>query len=319
MPNDSRVVVVTGASAGVGRAIAHEFGRHGAKVALIARGREALEQVKFEIEQLGGEAFVAVADVSSWDKVLQASQDILAQWGHIDVWVNNAMVSVFAPVAETTAEEYRRVTEVTYLGYVHGTLAALQHMRARSQGAIIQIGSALAYRSIPLQSAYCAAKHAILGFTESLRVELLHDKSPITVTMVELPAVNTPQFRWVRSKLPNKPQPVPPIFQPEVVARAVYWVSHERLRELNVAFPAWKAIFAEKIAPSVADRYLATNGYRAQQTDELAPPHRDDNLYHPLPRLATTHGDFDSRSRTKSVWFWLIRMRHRLLRSVALE
>jgi NAD(P)-dependent dehydrogenase (short-subunit alcohol dehydrogenase family) len=312
-----KIVVVTGASAGVGRAVAHEFGRHGATVALIARGREALNDVAREVESRGGRAIVLALDVSSWAAVREAADRVVGIFGRIDVWVNNAMVSVFSPVAEMKADEYRRVTEVTYLGTVHGTLAALAHMKPRNRGAIIQVGSALAYRSIPLQSAYCGAKHAVLGFTESLRVELLHDKSEVTVSMVELPAVNTPQFRWVRSRLPNRPQPVPPIFQPELIARAVYWTSQTRVRETCIAFPSWKAIFAEKWIPSFADRYLARYGYKSQQTDQPVSPDRRDNLYSPLPQLASTHGDFDAQSREWSLMFFWIRCKYGLWSLIA--
>lgn len=301
-----KTVVITGASAGVGRAIAHEFSKHGARVALVARGVPALEKCRVECHRLGGEALVIPADVSTWEQVLHVADQVERTWGEIDIWVNNAMVSVFSPVSEMKPEEYKRVTDVTYLGFVHGTLAALQKMRPRNRGTIIQIGSALAYRSIPLQSAYCAAKHAVLGFTESLRTELLHEDSGITVSMVELPAVNTPQFRWVRSRLPNKPQPVPPIFQPEVIAEAVYWTAMNRPREVKVGFPSWQAIFAEKIIPGFADKYLADHGYRSQQTDQPADPNRRDNLFEPIPELATTHGDFDALAKNHSAQFWWV-------------
>src|SRR5689334_3640111 len=219
-------VVITGASAGVGRATAQLFGRRKAKVGLIARGRDGLEAARREIETAGGEALVLPLDVSDHDAVEQAAAEVERTFGPIDIWINNAMLSVFSPIAEMTPEDYRRVTDVTYLGYVWGTLAALRRMKPRDRGAIVQVGSALAYRGIPLQSAYCAAKHAVQGFHDSLRSELIHDGSNVRVVMVQMPALNTPQFRWVRSRLPRKAQPVPPIFQPEVAADAIVWAAH---------------------------------------------------------------------------------------------
>jgi NAD(P)-dependent dehydrogenase (short-subunit alcohol dehydrogenase family) len=258
-----RVIVVTGASAGVGRAAVREFARERdgrVKIGLIARGIDGLEAARREIEAMGGEALVLPLDVADAERVEEAATRVERELGPIDVWVNNAMVSVFSPVSRMTAEEYRRVTEVAYLGCVHGTLSALKRMRERG-GVIIQVGSALAYRSIPLQSAYCAAKHAVLGFTQSLRCELLHERIPVHVCNVHLPAINTPQFGWVRSRLPGAPQPVPPIFQPEVAARAIVWMTHHpRKRELWVGGPTIKAILAEKLVPGFADRYLARMG-----------------------------------------------------------
>jgi NAD(P)-dependent dehydrogenase (short-subunit alcohol dehydrogenase family) len=294
-----RVVVVTGASAGAGRATAIAFAREGAAVGLIARGRPGLESAAREVEEAGGKALIAVADVSDAAAVEQAAAVIEKELGPIDVWVNCAMVSVFAPVDQTTPEEYARVTSVTYLGYVHGTLAALKRMRPRDRGVIVQVGSALAYRSIPLQSAYCAAKHAIVGFTESLRTELLHDRSRVRVTSVHLPAMNTPQFDWVRSRLPGRSQPVGTIYQPEVAARAIVWASKHRRREVWVAGPTVKGILAERIAPGLADHYVARMAYEGQQTDEPAPP-RPDNLFSPVEHLARTHGRFDDRARSWS-------------------
>lgn len=226
------VVVVTGASAGVGRAIVREFARHGAHVGLLARGRDGLDGARREAEAAGGKALVVPTEVTDAEAVEAAAQTVEESLGPIDVWVNNAMASVFSPVKETKAEEYRRVTEVTYLGYVHGTLAALARMLERDRGTIVQVGSALAYRGIPLQSAYCASKHAVQGFTDSLRTELIHEGSGVRVTEVHLPALNTPQFGWVRSRLPNKAQPVPPIYRPEVAAEAVYWAAHHDRREM---------------------------------------------------------------------------------------
>ena len=300
----SEVVVITGASAGVGRATAHEFARHGAKVGLLARGTEALERAKRECEELGGKALVIPTDVSDAAAVEDAAERVERELGPIDTWVNDAMVSVFSPVKQTTAEEYKRVTEVTYLGFVYGTLAALKRMLPRDRGSIVQVGSALAYRSIPLQSAYCGAKHAMVGFTDSLRCELHHDGSDVQVTVVHMPALNTPQFRWVRSRLPRKPQPVPPIYQPEVAARAIYAAAHSRRREVFVGVPTVLAIEGQKFVPGLLDYYLGKTGYDSQQTPEPADPDRRDNLYEPLTDLADTHGDFDQRASEASWQLW---------------
>ena len=298
------VVVVTGASAGIGRAIAQAFAERGASVALVARGRDGLEAAAREVEQRGGRALVLPADVSDAAQVEAAAAATEEQLGPIDVWVNNAMVSVFAPVIETTADEYRRVTEVTYLGYVYGTLAALRRMRPRDRGVIVLVGSALAYRGIPLQSAYCGAKHAIQGFHDSLRSELLHDGSRVKVTMVQMPAVNTPQFGWVKSRLPRKAQPVPPIFQPEVAARAVVWASEHTPRELYVGGPTPVVIWGNKFFPSLGDHYLARTGYESQMTQELEDPRRPDNLYAPVPGDHGAHGRFDNRAHARSPQLW---------------
>ncbi|HET7753583.1 MAG TPA: SDR family oxidoreductase, partial [Anaeromyxobacteraceae bacterium] len=278
-----QVVVVTGASSGIGRAIARAFGAAGAKVGLIARTREALEHCAEEIRRAGGDALVLPLDVADAAAVERAADDVVARWGRIDTWVNDAMVSVFSPVSQMTAAEYRRVTEVNYLGFVHGTLAALKHMRQRDEGHVIQIGSALVYRSIPLQSAYCASKAAIRGFTDSLRCELLHDRSRIRISMLQLPAVNTPQFDVVRSRLPNHPQPVPPIYQPEVIARAALHVAEHPTRELWIGWSAMKAIVGQKVIPGLLDRYLGRTGYASQQTDEPVDPGRPDNVDRPIP------------------------------------
>ncbi|HKU25304.1 MAG TPA: SDR family oxidoreductase, partial [Candidatus Sulfotelmatobacter sp.] len=252
------------------------------------------------IEEMGGRALVLPLDVADSNAVERAADEVEKQFGPIDVWVNDAMVSVFSPVKEMLPEEYKRVTEVTYLGFVYGTLAALKRMLPRDRGTIVQVGSALAYRSIPLQSAYCAAKHAISGFTDSLRCELIHDKSNVHVTMVHMPALNTPQFGWVKSRLKNKAQPVPPIFQPEVGARAVYWAAHHRRRELYVGGSTVEAIVGNKIAPGVLDHYLGRTGYDSQQTAEPENPHRPNNLWDALPGDHGAHGTFDARANEKS-------------------
>ncbi|PYS77000.1 MAG: short-chain dehydrogenase [Acidobacteria bacterium] len=298
------VVVITGASAGVGRATAREFARRGAHVGLIARGRDGLEGARREVERMGGRALVLPLDVADHGAVEGAAEAVENQLGPIDVWVNNAMLSVFSPVKKMRPEEYRRVTEVTYLGVVHGTLAALKRMLPRDRGVIVQVGSALAYRGIPLQSAYCGAKHAVQGFMDSLRSELLHDESRVRVTMVQLPALNTPQFSWVKSRLPREPQPVPPIFQPEVAARAIYWAAHEDRRELYVGWPTVKAVVGNKAAPGLADWYLARMGYDAQQTCEPVSPERRDNLWEPVPGDHGAHGSFDERSSATSTQLW---------------
>jgi short-subunit dehydrogenase len=307
-----RVVVVTGASAGVGRAIVRAFAGRGACIGLLARDPERLARAAEEVEQLGGKALVCPVDVADWDGVEAAAGEIERTFGPIDVWVNNAMVSVFSPVRQMRADEYRRVTEVTYLGTVHGTLAALERMLPRDRGVIIQIGSALAYRAIPLQSAYCAAKHAIQGFTESLRSELEHDRSRVRVTMLQLPAVNTPQFDWVKSRLPHRAQPVPPVFQPEVIADAVVWASEHERQEMYLGWPSTKAIVANRIAPRLLDRYLAHNGYASQQTDQPEDPSRPDNLWRPVRADVAAHGRFDAIARDSSAQIWLSRHRRAL-------
>jgi NAD(P)-dependent dehydrogenase (short-subunit alcohol dehydrogenase family) len=305
---DARVVVVTGASAGVGRAIARAFARRGASVALLARGAAGLSGAKRDVESLGGHAFVVRCDVSDETQVENAADTIEAELGPIDVWVNNAMVSVFSPVERMTADEFRRVTDVSYLGYVWGTLAALRRMKLRDRGVIVQVGSALAYRSIPLQSAYCAAKHAVKGFTESVRTELIHDHSGVKITLVELPAVNTPQFDWSRSRMPRCAQPVPPIFQPEVAADAVVYASMHPRRAMVVGWPTMKAILAEKFVPGLADWILGRTGYEAQQSEEAVRFGRRDNLFTPLDgELGDrgAHGRFDDRAHRSSVQLWL--------------
>ncbi len=306
------IVVITGASAGVGRATVREFAKHQASIALIARGRAGLEGAREEVERAGGKAIAFPIDISDPNLVDQAAKEVERLLGPIDIWINCAMVTVLAPTKEMSAEEYRRVTEVTYLGVVHGTLAALRHMLPRDRGCIVQVGSALAYRSIPLQSAYCAAKHAILGFTASLRSELLHDKSNVHVTMVQLPALNTPQFSWAKNKMPRKPQPVPPIYQPEVAASAIYWAAHHPKRELYVGRSTVQAIVGNKIAPDLADHVLAKKGYEAQQDDGPDDPLRPDNLWQPINEDRGAHGRFDSRAKNGSIELFAARHKRAL-------
>lgn len=308
-PSTGEVVVITGASAGIGRATVRAFARQGASIGLIARGLDGLIAAKREVEALGGRAEIFQADVSDAAQVEAAADAFTRALGPIDIWVNNAMVSVFSPVDAMEPDDYRRVTEVTYLGYVFGTMAALRRMRSRDRGVIVQVGSALAHRAIPLQSAYCAAKHAIKGFTESLVCELLHDGSGIHVTMVELPAINTPQFDWVKSRLPNRAQPVPPIFQPELAAEAIVYAARARRRSVWLGFSTLKAIVGTRIAPAIADRYLAKNGVRDQQTSEREPGSRPDNLWAPCPGDRGAHGRFDDRAKSMSAQFALSRLR----------
>ena len=300
-----QTVVVTGASAGVGRAVVRAFARQGADVALLARGTDGLEAARREVEAEGCKALVVPTDVADAGAVEAAAERAELELGPIDVWVNNAMVSVFSPVSSLRPEEVKRVTEVTYLGVVYGTLAALKRMLPRNRGSIVQVGSALAYRGIPLQAAYCGAKHAIQGFTESLRCELMHDKSDVHVSMVQLPAMNTPQFDWVKSRLPRRPQPVPPIYEPEIAADAIVWSAARTRRELSVGAPTAVAIWGNKFASGLLDRYLARTGYSSQQTDEPADPNRPDNLWRPLPGDHGAHGRFANRSASFSEQTWL--------------
>ena len=309
-PPFGSVVMVTGASAGVGRATARAFAKKGARVGLLARGREGLEAALAEVKEAGGAGHIIQADVSDPVAVEAAAGELEGAFGPIDVWVNNAMVTVFAPFKEVSPDEFRRVTEVTYLGVVYGTMAALHSMLRRDQGIIIQVGSALAYRSIPLQSAYCGAKHAIMGFTDSLRSELLHDRSIVKLSMVQLPALNTPQFTWSRSRLPRKSQPVPPIFQPEVAADAIVWLSEHPRRELSVGMPTLKAIWGQKFAPGFIDKYLAETGYEGQQYDGPADPAQADNLWQALPGDYGAHGEFDDRAESSSLQLWLNKHRN---------
>jgi short-subunit dehydrogenase len=302
----SEVVVITGASAGVGRALARAYGARGASVGLIARGLDGLEAAREDVERAGGRAIVCAGDVGDADRVEEAAAAVESTFGPIDIWINNAMVSVFSPVKEMNADEFRRVTEVTYLGVVHGTLAALRRMLPRDRGRIVQVGSALAYRGIPLQAAYCAAKHAVQGFCDSLRCELLHDGSAVTLTMVQLPAVNTPQFDWVKSRLPHRAQPVPPVFQPERIADAIVSAAESGRREVYVGLPTVAAIIGDKVAPALLDRYLAATAYKGQQTDEPEDPARAHNLWTPIPGDHGAHGRFDAVARESSAPRWLV-------------
>jgi NAD(P)-dependent dehydrogenase (short-subunit alcohol dehydrogenase family) len=300
----TQVVVITGASAGVGRATARAFAARGARIGLLARGGAGLDAAAEEVERAGGRALRLVADVADPAQVESAAERVEEEFGPIDVWVNNAFAGVFARFEEITPEDFRRATEVTYLGTVNGTRAALGRMRPRNSGVIVQVGSALAYRGIPLQSAYCAAKHAIEGFTESLRAELLHDRSAVKVTMVQLPALNTPQFDWVRSRLPHRPQPVPPIYQPEVAAQALlHAADHPSRRERWVGGSTIATLLAEKIAPGLLDRYLGRTGFGSQQTAEDEPGDRPDNLWDPCDtdRDHGAHGRFEDRAKSRSL------------------
>jgi NAD(P)-dependent dehydrogenase (short-subunit alcohol dehydrogenase family) len=312
------IVVITGASAGVGRAVARAYGARGACVGLIARGRDGLEAARVEIENAGGHALVCVADVSDADAVEAAAAAIEERFGGLDIWINNAMVSVFSPVREMTAGEFQRVTAVTYLGVVHGTLAALRRMAPRNRGRIVQVGSALAYRGIPLQSAYCAAKHAVQGFCDSLRSELLHDGSLVTITMVQLPATNTPQFDWVKSRLPKRAQPVPPVFQPEVAADGILWAAQTGRREVYVGMPTVRAIVGNKMAAGLLDRFLGRIGYSAQQTSEPEDPDRRHNLWAPLPGDHGAHGRFDAIAHATSAQLWFLQHRSVILTALGL-
>jgi short-subunit dehydrogenase len=303
--SSEQIVAVTGASGGIGRAIAHAFAKRGANVGLISRGRESLEAAAEEVRSLGGQALVVPADVAEHEEVETAASTIEERFGPIDVWVNDAMATVFAPVVQTDAAEYKRATEVTYLGTVDGTMAALRRMAERDAGTIVQVGSALSYRAIPLQAAYCGAKYAIRGFTDSLRTELMADRSRVRITMVQLPGTNTPQFNWCRSRLPRHPRPVPPVYQPELAAEAVYWAAHHRRRELWVGQSTVRAIVGNKLAPWVADRYLARTAITGQQVDDLpVGPDRPDNLFEPLPAKAATHGIFNDEAVARSPQLW---------------
>ena len=303
--NNPEVVVITGSSGGVGRAIAHAFAKRGAHVGLLARGQEGLDGAAGEVHSLGGKALAVPTDVSDHSQVEAAAARVEEHFGPIDVWINDAMATVIARFLDTEPEEFKRATEVTYLGAVYGTMVALKRMTARDRGKIVQVGSALSYRAIPLQAAYCGAKFAIRGFTDSIRTELLHDNSKVQITMVQLPGVNTPQFNWCRSKLPDHPMPVPPIYQPEIPAEAVYWAAHHQRRELWVGYSTLLAILGNKLAPSVADRYLAKTGFAGQQISDMpVSADRPNNLFDPVQDKAATHGMFDAQAKTRSPQLW---------------
>ncbi len=301
-----QVVVVTGASGGVGRAIAHAFAKRGAHIGLLARGREGLDGAAREVESFGGRALAVPTDVSEHEQVEAAAVAVEEQFGEIDVWVNDAMATVFARFTDTEPGEFKRATEVTYLGTVYGTMVALARMTARDRGKIVQVGSALSYRAIPLQAAYCGAKFGIRGFTDSIRTELRHDKSKVQITMVQLPGVNTTQFNWCRSKLPDHPMPVPPIYQPEIPAEAVYWAAQHRRRELWVGYSAVEAILGSRFTPGVlGDIYLAKTGISGQQVKDMPiDGERVGNLFEPVEADAATHGIFDAKAKTRSPQLW---------------
>ena len=304
MPTNDEIIVITGATAGVGRATAHAFARPGARIALLGRGERGLAAVKREVEDRRAQALTIRTDVGDWAQVYAAARQVQETWGRIDIWVNNAMLTVLGPISALSPDDLRRVTDVTFLGAAYGTMAALEFMRPRNSGVIVQVGSALAYRAIPLQAAYCAGKHALRGFTDSLRCELLHDRSDVHVTSVHLSAFNTPQFDWARNLTGRRAQPVPPIFQPELAAEAIVWAARHRRREVFVGWPALKAVIANKLAPGLLDRYLAKSGYSGQFTDEPRPVDACENLYSACDTDPGAHGRFDARARRHSLqWF----------------
>jgi short-subunit dehydrogenase len=311
------VAVITGAGAGVGRATATAFARGGCDVALLSRDPDRLEQAAAELRRFGVRVLPIPTDVADAEAVDAAADRVEAELGPIDVWVNVAMATVFAPVHQLTAEEFRRGTAVTYLGQVHGTMAALRHMRPRNRGSIVSVGSALAYRSVPLQSVYCGAKFAIRGFLDSLRSELLHDRIKVTISAVDLPAVNTPQFDWARNHTGRKAQPVPPIYQPEVAARAIYFAAFHPRRQIWVGFPTVKAILANRIAPGLIDRYLAKAGYSGQLTDQPSDPSAPGNLFEPVKGAFGAHGRFDAQARRDSWEMFTSRHRNAFWAAVA--
>jgi NAD(P)-dependent dehydrogenase (short-subunit alcohol dehydrogenase family) len=298
-------VVITGGTAGIGRATAREFARRGCNVAVLARGKDGLDATARDIEALGGNALAIATDVADWQAVEQAADQVERELGPIDIWVNNAFAGIFSRFMDVTPEEYERVTAVTYLGQVNGTRAALKRMLPRDKGAIVLVGSALAYRGIPLQSAYCGSKHAIQGFIDSLRCELLHDKSNVTVTMVQMPGVNTPQFDWIRAKLPGQPRPVGKVYQPEVAARAIWFAAHDGRKEMLVGLPTVEAVWGNKVASSAMDDYLAATGFDAQQRPDPVRPDRQDNLFEPVAGDHGAHGSFEQEAVDSSAELWV--------------
>jgi len=303
--SNPRIVVITGGTAGIGRATVREFARNGYDVAILARGQDGLDATSSEVKDFGRRALAIPTDVADCNAVEEAADRIERDLGPVDVWINNAFAGIFSRFMDVTPEEYERVTQVTYLGQVNGTRAALKRMLRRNRGKIVLVGSALAYRGIPLQSAYCGAKHAIQGFIDSLRSELLHDKSGVTVTMVQLPGVNTPQFDWIRAKLPGKPRPIGKVYQPEVAARAIYFAAHTDRKEVEVGWPAVEAIWGDKVASSLLDHQLAEVGFKGQQDPQPVSPDRKDNLFDPLPGDHGAHGRFDDQAIDTSAELWI--------------
>jgi len=299
------IVVVTGGTAGIGRATVREFARNGYDVAILARGQDGLDATRREVDEMGRRALAIPTDVADWKAVEAAAGQIERELGSIDVWVNNAFAGIFSRFMDVTPEEYERVTQVTYLGQVNGTRAALKHMLPRDKGKIVLVGSALAYRGIPLQSAYCGAKHAIQGFIDSVRCELLNEKTKVTITMVQMPGVNTPQFDWIRAKLPGQPRPVGKVYQPEVAARAIYAAAHDGRKEMLVGLPTVEAVWGNKVASSLLDDYLAATGIEAQQRPERVQPDRKDNLFEPVAGDHGAHGSFDSEAVDSSAELWI--------------
>lgn len=297
------VVVITGASAGVGRATAREFAARNARIGLIARGKERLESARIEVERAGGRGLPLSVDVTDEQALDEAATAVERELGPIDIWVNSAMTTIFSPFLEIALEEFARAMQVTFMGYVNGTRSALRRMVPRDRGTIVQVGSALSYRAIPLQSPYCAAKFAIRGFTDALRSELLGAKSHVHITMVQLPAVNTPQFSWCRAHLERRPRPVAPVFQPEVAARAIAWAADHRRREIDVGASSTLVILFNKMFPGLLDRYLVST-IEGQQRSEPLDPTRPDNLFSPVPGDFSAHGEFGSESRDSSPFFW---------------
>jgi short-subunit dehydrogenase len=313
-PNE--VVVITGATAGIGRATARLFAQQGAYIGLLARDEERLEATRREVDELGGKAIAIPTDVADADQVEAAAEQLERELGPIDIWVNDAMATIFAPFEEIAPEDFMRVTDVTYHGYVWGTRSALKRMRERNHGTIVQVGSAMAYRSIPLQTAYCGAKHAIKGFTEAVRTELLHEKSKVHITIVEMPAINTPQFEWAATTLDRHPRPMAPVFQPEVAAEAVVWAAHAKRREVMVGMSTRMAVSGEKLFPSLLDKLLAKTGVSGQMMKEPISPERPSNLWEPVSGDYGAHGRFDGEAYQHSAWLWL-NMNRRLAVSLA--
>ncbi len=309
----NEVVVITGASAGLGRSIAKEFAKENARILLIARGRDGLEGAKRDVEKLGGKAWIYEADVANAKQISEAADFAEENIGPIDIWINNAMVSVFSKAIDMSPEEFKRVTEVTYLGQVYGTMAAIHKMKPRNRGKIILVGSALSYRGIPLQSAYCASKHAIQGFFESVRAELLHDNINIDLSIVHLPAMNTTQFGWVKTRFNKKPKPMGKIFQPEVAAKAIYEVAESGERLRIVGLPTLQTVWGNKLVPEYLDHYMAKNGIKGQLTDNLEDPERKNNLYEPVPGDHGSHGDFDEEAQDYSLYEKIYRQRKKLV------